>query len=158
MSVWKDCGTSHQKSVSNAPGESRSVNSDCRKVSNIKRNQISKFKCFIVSSCSCLYSIRWSHVLSWEWRCSWSSAERRCSNYIWVINNLVAYKSASYIRNLTVVSVNTLGPEKNGRNFAEYFEIYFPDFRIKFLWNAFRRIWLTGTGNVLSPNRRQAIA
>ena len=25
--------------------------------------------------------------LSWEWRCSWSSADRRCSNYIWVINN-----------------------------------------------------------------------
>ena len=30
-------------------------------------------------------------VLSWEWRCSWSSVNRRCSNYIWVINNLVAY-------------------------------------------------------------------
>ena len=43
----------------------------------------------IVSSCSCLRSIHWSQVLSWEWRCSWSSADRRCSNYIWVINNLV---------------------------------------------------------------------
>ena len=30
-------------------------------------------------------------VLSWEWRCSWSSADRRCSNYIWVINNFIAY-------------------------------------------------------------------
>ena len=33
-----------------------------------------------------------------EWRCSWSSADRRCSNYIWVINNFIAYQGASYIR------------------------------------------------------------
>ena len=26
-----------------------------------------------------------------EWRCSWSSAHRWCSNYIWVINNYIAY-------------------------------------------------------------------
>ena len=26
-----------------------------------------------------------------EWRCSWSSADRRCSNYIWVIDNSIAY-------------------------------------------------------------------
>ena len=56
----------------------------------------------LVSSCSCLYPIRWSQVLSWEWRCSWSSTDRRCSNYIWVINSLTAYQSASYIRDLTV--------------------------------------------------------
>ena len=43
------------------------------------------------SSCSCFRSIHWSQVLSWEWRCSWSSADRRCSNYIWVINNFIAY-------------------------------------------------------------------
>ena len=30
---------------------------------------------------SFLCSIHWSQVLSWEWRCSWSSADRRCSNY-----------------------------------------------------------------------------
>ena len=41
--------------------------------------------------------------LSREWRCSWSSADRRCSNYIGVINNLIAYKVASYIRDLTVI-------------------------------------------------------
>ena len=34
----------------------------------------------------------WSQVLSWEWRCSWSSTDRRCSNYIWVIANFIAYK------------------------------------------------------------------
>ena len=50
-----------------------------------------KTEMFLVSSCSCLRSIHWSHVLSWEWRCSWSSADRRCSNYIWVINNFIAY-------------------------------------------------------------------
>ena len=31
-------------------------------------------------------------MLSREWRCSWSSADRRCSNYIWVINNSIAYQ------------------------------------------------------------------
>ena len=32
---------------------------------------------FLVSSCSCLCPIHWSQVLSGEWRCSWSSADRR---------------------------------------------------------------------------------
>ena len=41
-------------------------------------------------------------VLSRGWRCSWSSADRRCSNYIWVINRLVVYQGATYIRGLTV--------------------------------------------------------
>ena len=35
---------------------------------------------------------------------SWSSADRR-SNYISVINNLIAYKCVTYIRDLTVVIV-----------------------------------------------------
>ena len=56
----------------------------------------------LVSSCICLCPIYWSQVLSREWRCSWSSADRRCSNYIWVINNLDAYLGASYIRDLVV--------------------------------------------------------
>ena len=37
-----------------------------------------------------------------EWRCSWSSANSRCSNYIWVINNFIAYQDVTYIRTLTV--------------------------------------------------------
>ena len=57
---------------------------------------------FLVSSCNCLCTIYWNQVLSQEWRCSWSSANRRCSNYIWVIDNFVAYWGASYIRDLTV--------------------------------------------------------
>ena len=46
---------------------------------------------FLVLACSCLCTIYWNQVLSGEWRCSWSSADRRCSNYIWVINNFIAY-------------------------------------------------------------------
>ena len=36
---------------------------------------------FLVSACGCLCAIYWSQVLSWEWRCSWSSADRWCTNY-----------------------------------------------------------------------------
>ena len=57
---------------------------------------------FLISSCCCLCSIQWSQVLSLEWRCSWSSADRRCSNYIWVIDNFIAYQGATYIRGFTV--------------------------------------------------------
>ena len=57
----------------------------------------------LVSSFVCLCPIYWSRVLSREWRCSQSSADRRCPNYIWVINNSIAYKCASYIIDLTVV-------------------------------------------------------
>ena len=39
-----------------------------------------------------------------RWRCSWSSTDRRCSNYIWVINNFIAY-IAAYIRGFTVMSI-----------------------------------------------------
>ena len=48
-------------------------------------------------------ALYWGQVLSGEWRCSWSNADRWCSNYIWVINNLIAYLSATYIRDLTVL-------------------------------------------------------
>ena len=43
-----------------------------------------KFKTefFLVSSCNCLWPIHWSYVLSGDWRCSWSSADRWCSIYI----------------------------------------------------------------------------
>ena len=58
----------------------------------------------LVSSCICLCLINWCRVLSREWRCRWSSADRRCSNYTWVINNFVAYYGAIYIRGLTVLT------------------------------------------------------
>ena len=98
-----------------------------------------------ISSCSCLWPIHWSQVLSLECRCSWSSADRRCSNYIWVIDNFIAHKGATYIRDLTVhyvwlnqymviflcdviacgslpimtSSFDTLRPEHNGHHFAD---------------------------------------
>ena len=74
-----------------------------RKISNIRRTK-SITQMLLDSACSCLCATYWSQVLSGEWRCSWSSADRRCSNYIWVINNLIAYKGAAYIRDLTVIS------------------------------------------------------
>ena len=56
-----------------------------------KRQQIPKTLMYLASSCSSLCPIHWSQVLSREWRCSWSSVDRRCFNYIWVINNCIAY-------------------------------------------------------------------
>ena len=61
-----------------------------RKVSNIRRTKSQNLN-VAVSYFNCLYAIRWSQVLSREWRYSWSSADSRCSCYIWVINNLIAY-------------------------------------------------------------------
>ena len=78
----------------------------------------------LISSCSCLYLIRWSQVLSWEWRCSWSSADRRCSNYIWVINNLIAYWSAPYIRDLTVTGQNIPVMSLESHGVSHHWQIY----------------------------------
>ena len=66
-----------------------------------KSHQIPKLKCLVLFY-SCLCPIHWSQVLSWEWRCSWSSTNRPCSNYIWVINYFIAYHGAAYIRVFTV--------------------------------------------------------
>ena len=44
----------------------------------------------------------WSQVLSREWRCSWSSAGRRCSDYICVVNTFIVYLGVSYCRGFTV--------------------------------------------------------
>ena len=72
-----------------------------RQMSNIRAPNLKTWM-FLVSSSSCLCPVYWCHLSSWEWRCSWSSADRRCSNYIWVINNLIAHQCAPYIRELTV--------------------------------------------------------
>ena len=58
---------------------------------------------FIASFCS--YQIYWSYGLSQECRCSWGRADRRCSNYIWVINNFNVYQGTSYIGGLTVLII-----------------------------------------------------
>ena len=58
---------------------------------------------------SCLAAVfaqnHWSQALCREWSCSWSSADRRCSNYIWVINNFIAYEGAACIRALMVFAI-----------------------------------------------------
>ena len=87
---------SMENEITKAVGKSK-----YRKVSNIRRTK-SQNLIIIVSSCSCLRPIDWSRELSRSLRCSWSSADRRCSNYIWVIDNFIAYWGASYIRDLTV--------------------------------------------------------
>ena len=45
----------------------------------------------LVSSCSCLSPVHWNQGLNRQRRCSWSSADRRCSNYIWVVNDYIPY-------------------------------------------------------------------
>ena len=60
---------------------------------------------FLDSACSCPHTVYWSQVFSGEWRCRWSSADRRCSNYIWVINDFITYSSAPYIRDLMVIQL-----------------------------------------------------
>ena len=48
----------------------------------------------VVLSCSCLWPIHWIQVFSWSLRCSWSSDDKRCSNYIWVIKSGIANSGA----------------------------------------------------------------
>ena len=74
--------------------------SSCKHITELKTHTVkfliwdapnSKTQMFLILACHCLCAIYWSQVLSGEWRCSWSSADRRCTNYIWVINNLSSY-------------------------------------------------------------------
>ena len=63
---------------------------------------------FFILPCSCRCIIHWSQELSREWGCSWSSANRQCSNYIWVIINFIAYWGVIYTRGLTMNCFQTL--------------------------------------------------
>ena len=63
---------------------------DYRQASNISRTKGQHLK----DSRTVLWlfcRIPWNQTSSRGWRCSWSSADRRCSNYIWVIDNFIAY-------------------------------------------------------------------
>ena len=73
-----------------------------RQVSNIKptKSQHLKKSRTVLRLSKC--RIPWSPMSSQEWRCSWSSADRRCSNYIWVNDNFIAYWGSTYIRDFTV--------------------------------------------------------
>ena len=73
------------------PTDSESSLEVTRQTSNISRTKYQNLNVSRLVLYSCLCSIHWSQTLSREWRCSWSSADRQCSNYIWVINNFIAY-------------------------------------------------------------------
>ena len=52
---------------------------------------------YVLVNSSCLCPIHWSRALRREWRCSWSSANRRCSSYNRVFSNFIANSGATYI-------------------------------------------------------------
>ena len=109
---------------------------------------------FLVSLHSCLRSIHWIQVLSWEWRCSWSSADRRCSNYIWVINNFIAYEGATYTRGFTVqlmygVISYLLGPCASSRLISLEWLLPKCTFLINSLWPS-DDIWPHRSGSILA--------
>ena len=81
---------------------SRAAESNYCEISSISAHQNPENYMFLVSSYSCLYQIHRSQVLSPEWWCIWSSAGRRGSNYMWVINKIITYLGKAYIRGLTV--------------------------------------------------------
>ena len=61
-------------------------------ISNISRTKSQTLNvCRLVLQLPLIIILKCYYVLSREWRCSWSSADRRCSNYICVINNFIAY-------------------------------------------------------------------
>ena len=61
-----------------------------RQTSNIRRTRFQNLNVSrLVLQLFC--PIYWSQMSSPEWKWSWSSADRRCSNYIWAINNFISY-------------------------------------------------------------------
>ena len=76
-----------------------SIHSMYRQVSNIRHTESQHLK----DSRTVLRLSLPNPLLGRERRCSWSSADRRCSNYIWVIKNFIANKGEAYIRGFTVV-------------------------------------------------------
>ena len=66
------------------------MNTWMTKFSNIRRTKSQNLNVSRLGLQLSLHNIScWSQILSGEWRCSWSSADRWCSNYIRVINNLM---------------------------------------------------------------------
>ena len=68
-------------------------------------HQIPKLECFSSRLAVVFVQSIGARCSSWEWRRSWSSTDRRCSSYIWVMNNLIAYWGAPYIRELTALEL-----------------------------------------------------
>ena len=125
---------------------------------------------FLISSCSCLCPIHWIQVLSQEWRCSWSSADRQCANYIWVINNFIAW-GVAYKKGLMVGEINQYQTTtKHNRAWIMYIILGMYCLHVYVPWNnlvlthwgrvthiCVGKLTITGWDNGLSPERRQAI-
>ena len=72
-------------------------------------------------------------MTKWHWHTT-VSYNRRCSNYIWVINNLITYKSASYIRVLTVYDFLThCGQNKMAAILQQQFQMHILQWKWKWL-------------------------
>ena len=69
-----------------------------RQFSNIRRTQSQKINVSRLVLQLSLPNPLKPGVVSWEWRCSWSSVDRRCSNYIWVIVRWFANDFHSWLR------------------------------------------------------------
>ena len=67
-----------------------------------KAHQITKLRSFLSRLAVFFAQLKLGDI-SRGWRCSWSSADRQCSNYIWVINNYIAYLCTTYIGGLMLV-------------------------------------------------------
>ena len=83
-----------------SPGQNELIRSSLQ----YKSHQISKLK-WLLSRLAATFGQSmnpWKPGVKLERRCSWSSADRRCSNHIWVVNNFIAFSGAPYIRGLTV--------------------------------------------------------
>ena len=60
-----------------------------RKSSSIRHNKSQNLK-YLLSSLEVVFApFHWIQVWSREWRCTWTSTDKRCSNYIWVISNFI---------------------------------------------------------------------
>ena len=75
-----------------------------RQTSIIRRNKSQNLNIFLPS-----WSFRCSNPLNpgVKSRMNWSSADRRWSNYVWMINNFISYWDATYIKELTVLWIIT---------------------------------------------------
>ena len=91
-------GTIHHLILQKAPGHQRHVDHHQQslfqaifQVSNIRRTKSQHLNRCSYCLAATFAESPWSQMLSRERRCSWSSADRRCSNYIWLIDNFIAY-------------------------------------------------------------------
>ena len=84
-------------------GTQRAKTVGYRKISNISRTTAQKLNISLLDLNLSLRNLLKPGVKSW--RCSWSSADRRCFNCTWGFN-FIAHYGATYTRGLTVAKSN----------------------------------------------------